>query len=186
MKRSEDNIEAALIARCRAGDRTAFGELIRPYRTRLMAYLVRYCNDRTLAEDLFQDVLMRVWKYLPGYDHRNRFASWLFGIAHNILIDAGRRKKVREMVTYADTLPEKASTDDPVAQVIAGEMQSLILQVLDTLSENQRRVFLLRQHGDLSFREIAEVMRQPLNTVLGHMHYAVKKMKKALKDHEEL
>ncbi len=186
MDRTDDNIEEKLIQRCRDGDGVAFEKLIRPYRTRLMSYLVRYCNDRAFAEDLFQEVLLRVWRSLPKYNHRNRFAAWLFGIAHNILIDAERRRKVREIVTYAEAVPEQREQNDPVAEVIAGEMQEVINRVLTTLPENQRRVFLLRQHGELSFREIAAVLQQPLNTVLGHMHYAVKKMKKALEDHEEL
>ncbi len=186
MDRIDDNIDEELIQRCRNGDGVAFEQLIRPYRTRLMSYLVRYCNDRSSAEDLFQDVLLRVWRYLPKYNHRKRFAAWLFGIAHNILIDAKRRRKVREIITYAEAVPEQAVQHDPAAEVIASEMHEVVQHVLDTLPENQRRVFLLRQHGELSFREIADVLQQPLNTVLGHMHYAVKKMKKALDDHEEL
>lgn len=183
MNKSNPQIDREIIFRSQNGDEKAFTELIGKFRISLFSYLVRFCGDRTQAEDLFQETLVKVWNYLPDYRHKNKFAAWLFGIAHNVAIDARRKKKVRELVTYAADLPESESSDQPDAQLLADEIAQIVDAVLQNLPENQRQVFLLRQHGGMSFKEIAVVMKQPLNTVLSHMHYAATKLKKTLREH---
>ncbi|KAA3659003.1 MAG: hypothetical protein DWQ10_09865, partial [Calditrichaeota bacterium] len=103
-------------------------------------------------------------------------------IARNIAIDALRKKKVQSMVHYTDTLPEHSNYHDAASEVEASETQKHLLAAIDSLPEKQREVFLLRQHSQMPFKKIAEYTNQPLNTVLGHMHYAINKLKKAIQE----
>ena len=175
-------LEYQLILRSKQGDASAFSALIKDYRKQLFTYLLKLCNNRTTAEDLFQDTLIRVWSGLPNYNEQNKFSSWLFSIAHNTAMDSYRRKKVRSRVIHTDELPESAGKTDPQQEVEQKETKELLLDAVNTLSDKQKQVFLLRQHGELSFKEIAELTDQPLNTVLSHMHYSVKKIRKILRE----
>ncbi len=175
-------LEYQLILRSKQGDASAFGALIKDYRKQLFSYLLKLCNNRTTAEDLFQDTLIRVWSGLPNYNEQNRFSSWLFSIAHNTAMDSYRRKKVRSRVIHTDELPESTDFANPQKDVERKEAREILLEAVDALSDKQKQVFLLRQHGELSFREIAELTEQPLNTVLSHMHYSVKKIRKILRE----
>jgi RNA polymerase sigma-70 factor (ECF subfamily) len=185
MAKNKDNFVAGLIARSQKGDGDAFGTLIGHYRRRLFTYLVRICGEKELAEDMFQETLYKAWRYLPKYHHKNKFASWLFSLAHNVAIDALRRRKARDMVFYTEEVPECPGATDPSSEVLANEMQKSIEHVLLQLPEKQRQVFLLRQHSDMTFKEISEMLGQPLNTVLSHMHYAVSRLKTILREQDE-
>lgn len=181
---SERKLEAQLIKKCREGDTTAFSKLITIYRKRLYTYLLRITRDRMMAEDSLQDTLIKAWKGLNNYNEQQKFSSWLFTVAHNVSIDAIRMRKVRRgTVSLSDDM-EIASDLNPHTSLVITERRITLQKEVENLPEDQRRVFLLRQHGDLSFKEISEIMNQPLNTVLSHMHYAVKKLKRCLNEEE--
>lgn len=178
----ESLLEDQLILRCKEGDSSAFGELIKGYKTQLFTYLVRLSGNSTMAEDLFQDTLIKAWKGLPAYKEQNKFSSWLFAIAHNIAIDAHRKNKTYENVNLKDDFTEVYVSENQHVQLEQNELKELIVDSLKLLPEKQRNVFLLRQHSGMSFKEIAETTGQNINTVLSHMNYAVKKIRKILRD----
>jgi len=182
---SEKKLEAQLVQKCIDGDTVAFSKLINNYRTRLFTYLLRLTRDRMTAEDLFQETLIRVWKGIKIYKEHQKFSSWLFTIAHNVAIDELRTKKLREMTFPIDEGIETTAGITPHTELVALETRLSLERVVDALPENQKRVFLLRQHSNMPFKEIASVLNQPLNTVLGHMHYAVKKLKESLREGNE-
>jgi RNA polymerase sigma-70 factor (ECF subfamily) len=182
---SERKLEALLIKKCREGDTTAFGKLINIYRTRLFTYLLRISRDRITAEDLFQDTIIKVWIGIKSYNEQQKFSSWLFTIAHNISIDAIRSKKVKERVTNLNEEVEIATNITPHSELVATETRLALEMGIEALPDNQKQVFLLRQHGCMPFKEIAAVMNQPLNTVLSHMHYAIKKLRQGLMEEYE-
>lgn len=175
-------LEAKLVNDSKNGDDSAFGELISIYRKNLFTYLLRMCKDRMTAEDLLQETLIRAWTGLKTYDEQQKFSSWLFTIAHNLSIDAIRMQKIRERTTYLREKTDIASYYTPHSEMVITESRIALQKEVENLPEDQRRVFLLRQHGGLSFKEIAKMMNQPLNTVLSHMHYAVKKLKRCLNE----
>lgn len=184
MNHPAESLEAEFIRRCQQGDGDAFAQLIQPYRQALYGYLLRTCGDREVAEDVFQETLIKVWRGLPRYAHSGRFQVWLFGIARRAAIDAARRRKVHAIVQYTETVPEQPALEDPADEFAAGELEHIVQQALQQMPEQQRQVFLLRQHSQMPFREIADLLGQPLNTVLSHMHYAVSRLRRLLKDHE--
>ncbi|KAA3618209.1 MAG: hypothetical protein DWQ05_09225 [Calditrichaeota bacterium] len=186
MKLTAENLEYKLISQCWSGDGEAFARLIAKYKQQLLTFLWRMCGDKTQADDLFQETLVKAWRNMPNYDHRNKFAAWLFGIARNVAIDALRRKKIQARIQYTNELPEHTDFRDAASEIEAREMENHLLLAINSLPEKQREVFLLRQHSEMTFKEIARETKQPLNTVLGHMHYAVNKLKKAIRENDTL
>ena len=132
---------------------------------------MKNCFDRSTADDLFQETILKAWKNLKNYNEQNKFSSWLFSIAHNVLVDWARRKK-RESVNHE------------LNEMIIDNNQNLSNTVeIKELSElvNQK-VVLLRQHSGMTFKEIADLTGDSINTVLSHMNYAIKKIRKSLKE----
>ena len=165
------------------GSSDAFTELLAPFRVSLFAYLLRACGHRTVAEDLLQETLLHCWRALPQYDDRGRFAAWLFTIARNTVRDAQRdhaRKQVIDSTARLRLLNSPADTLDPESDMELRQRTQRAQEALNGLPEHQREVFLLRAHGNLTFRDIATQLDQPLGTVLSHMHRAVKKIKKEI------
>ena len=170
-----------MILRCKKGDKNSFGPLIQLYRRQLFSYLWRFTHSDERSKDLFQEVLIKVWKGLKNYKENDRFASWLFSIAHNVAIDEVRKEKRMSDIFEYGQEREPGIYSNPYNILVAAESEKMILDVIDTLPEKQKEVFLLRQHGELTFKEIADLINEPLSTVLSHMHYATKKIKKALR-----
>ncbi len=170
-------LEQNLIHRCRQGDPDSFGHLIKLYRKQLYGYLFRLLGNTVHAEEAMQETLIKVWKGIKKYNEEQKFASWLFTIAHNCAMDFLRIKKHDSQVTEEDpdNLP---GYENPARQIEKEELKIMIAKTVETLPVQQKEVFLLRIEGDFSFKEIAQIMGSPLNTVLSHMNYAVKKIRK--------
>ncbi|MCU7492302.1 MAG: RNA polymerase sigma factor [Bacteroidota bacterium] len=177
----ENILEDLLIEKCRRGEEDAFRELVKIYRRQLYSYLWRLTGDKMQAEDAFQETLIKVWKAIGKYDHRDRFSSWLFSIAHNAAMDSIRKNRARINLFQADEVEMHSSGSNPYSECVGNELKEIMEKIIGGLPEKQRQVFLLREHGGMSFKEISEATGEPLNTVLGHMHYAVEKIKRALR-----
>ena len=175
-------LENVLIQRCRNGDSNAFASLLEIYKKQLFTYLLRRSGNVETAEDLFQETAIKMWKHIKQYKDKNKFGSWLFAIAHNVSIDEFRKSKVRSEINNSIYGIEITDQNQIINSFETNEEISRINNSLSKLSEMQREVFLLRQHGELTFREIAELLNQPLNTVLSHMNYAVKKLKRIMRN----
>lgn len=177
----EKILEDILIEKCRKGEQAAFRELVKLYRKQLYSYLCRLCGDRMQAEDAFQETLIKVWKAIGRYDHKDRFSSWLFAIAHNAAMDSIRKNNLRKCFVTSDEIQMHSSEGNPYSECVNNELKDILDGIIGSLPEKQKQVFLLREHSGMSFKEIAELTGEPLNTVLGHMHYAVEKIKRALR-----
>ena len=176
-----DYLESILIKRCKDGDANAFAQLMNLYKERLFLYLIRMCGNRDGAEDMMQETLIRIWKNIPKYQEREKFSSWIFSIAHNISIDNYRKRSLRKIISHSENMDNLTHNNDISSDYEKQEQLKLLNDALSLLSESQKEVFLLRQHGELTFKEIAELTDQPLNTVLSHMNYAVNKLKRILR-----
>jgi len=173
-------LENQLINRCKKGDGEAYRKLIYNYRDKLFGYLWRFSDSKEMAEELFQETLIKVWKGFKKYDEQKKFTSWLFTIAHNVAMDSLRSRKNKRVFTSIDEFEYQSISNRPDEEIIKKETIDMINDSVNNLSEKQKTVFLLRQHGELTFKEIANTMNEPLNTVISHMHYAVKKIKKQI------
>lgn len=172
-----------LIERARSGDERAFADLVRPYRARLFTLLLRELQHREDAEDAMQDLLFHAWNGLRGYSERGRFGAWLFTIAYRTVASerrAARRVKRLPPMHHPDEVTSHPPADQ---ELIANEMASRVQLAIAELPDRQRHVVLLRQTTEMTFAEIASATNQPLNTVLSHMRYALKKIRLATSEH---
>ena len=176
--------EQIMIQKCRNGEVAAFGPLIKNYRKQLYSYLLRLSGNREDAEDLFQETLIKTWKGIKRYSEQQKFSSWLFTIAHNTAMDKLRKRNKENMITEIEP-DELSHANDPHKELILKEVGEKIKRAVEQLPFKQKEVFLLRANGEMSFKEISQTTNEPLNTVLSHMHYSIKKIKKFLGNENE-
>ncbi|HEX2984313.1 MAG TPA: sigma-70 family RNA polymerase sigma factor [Ignavibacteriales bacterium] len=174
-------LEEILIEKAKNGDDKAFAVLMKQYRLRLGSYIFKSIGDRIAAEDVLQETLIKVWKGLGGYKSGTKFSSWLFSIAHNAAVDHIRKNIKAGMPEEFDDEKYFKQVDDPFKQLTAEETKKIVNEAVNKLPEKQRQVFLLRAEADMSFKEIAELTGEPLNTVLSHMRYAVIKLRNSVR-----
>jgi RNA polymerase sigma-70 factor, ECF subfamily len=181
MKAKENTSDAELIQAYQAGRPRAFDRLLERYQAPLFGFILRWVQDKPVAEDLFQETFLRVIRALPDYDEQGKFSSWLFGIAHHLCMDHHRKTHQEQRVFNATTgYADEGFMNDyadetlsPCDMVERQELSGIIALALEEMPANVKEVFLLRQHGELAFREIATLLQRPLNTVLGQMRQAV-------------
>ncbi len=194
----DDVSDEMLMIQYQRGDRTAFAQLVRRHQTRVFNFALRQLRTPGLAEDITQEVFLRVVQNAADFKHEARFSTWLYTIARNLCFDQFRKLKHRRH----PSLDQPSSTEDgarplveqipdsrPDANVerraISAEVQSSILQALYALPDDQREVFLLREVAQLPFKDIAEITGAGENTVKSRMRYALDRLKQALSEFEE-
>jgi len=178
--------DADLIKAYVNGDSKAFQALESRYRKQLFAWLVSTLSNRSDAEDLYQDIWLKIIKNADRFKNVS-FKAWMWKIARNRVIDF-RRKKQPDLTLDAsfneDDQPmvERLESKEigPANRVESDDVTQKVMLIVADLPENQREVFLMRVESQLSFNEIAAALDIPLNTALGRMHDAMKKVKKQL------
>ena len=183
---SVNNVEPSddeLFERYRKGDAAAFEQLLARHQSALFGFLVRMAGSRALAEDLFQETWLRVVRESRRYRSEQKFSRWLFTIANRLAIDELRRRKRWNTVSVDDE--DAAVTLQARGLSAADETEqrrtlSRIEAAVATLQPSLRQVFLLREHGGVSFKEIAAMTGAPLGTVLWRMSAALKHLRKEL------
>jgi RNA polymerase sigma-70 factor, ECF subfamily len=182
-----------LIQRCREEDRAALEELLARYQDRLMAFIYSVVRDYHLAEDIFQETFLRVYREARGFRSGASFKTWLYTIAVNRCRDALRKSKRRPEVSLDFELAS-GETDRPrrLVDLIAGrepgprdqaggrEMEAILEGELSGLSEEHRQVIVLSRLNGLKYREIAEVLGIPSGTVRSRLHYALEHLRRGL------
>lgn len=168
--------------RLKAGEPAAFEEFHRRYSGRLLRFVERLCGPRD-AEDIAQDVYVRVLRSLPAYREEQRFEAWLFTIANRLCVDAHRRR--RRTVDAVDALPAPPRFEPDRAADRRERFEALLAEVRK-LPFEQRQVFLLREEAGLSFQEIAKTLQAPLGTVLARMKYAMDRLRARLAPSKEV
>ena len=163
------------------GDVAAFEELYAHYRAPMFRFFARQCGNRAKAEELYQELWMRVIQHRASYRHDARFSTWLYRIAHNLLVDQHRRREPDGGDDELDHVEAEIDAD-PAQQYIAHEGLSRFMRLLDNLPDEQRQVFLLKEEAGLSLEEIAQVTGAGFESVKSRLRYAVMKLRRALTD----
>jgi RNA polymerase sigma factor (sigma-70 family) len=173
-----------LMLRYGGGHAGAFEVLYRRHRGPLYRFLLRQCGDAAAAEELFQDVWMRVIDSRQRYEPKAKFSTWLYAVAHNRLIDYYRSKGRAVLVGGEDG---EAALGELPDGAVAVEVRldnkraaEKVLAVLSVLPEVQREVFLLQHEGGLSLEEIAEATGVGRETVKSRLRYALAKLRASL------
>jgi RNA polymerase sigma-70 factor (ECF subfamily) len=154
-----------LMLRVRRGDSESFGELLRRYRRPLVSYFARMVRDPALAEDLAQEVFLRVYKSRERYRPDARFTTWLYRIATNLALNALRARKGEvssDSAAQPDSEPPVERFADPQPSVeqrlIRIDRERLIRQAVEALPENQRAAVILHKYQEVDYRQIADVL----------------------------
>jgi len=174
--------DTALMLRYRAGDTLAFERLYARHKGPLFRFLLRQCNDRDLAGDLFQEAWARIIKARLSYEPDALFTTYMYQIARNLLIDEWRRRGRRPADQAGDNDdPDAQSTQCSAADAAIGlEAAEAVRRSLAALPDEQREAFLLREEGGLSLAEIASVTGVAEETAKSRLRYAVSKLRRSL------
>ncbi len=180
---------ADLIRRAKARDPTAYDALIECYSTRLYGYLFRLTGSGHDAEDLLQELFVRVVKMIGRYEHDGRFDAWLFRIATNLVRDRVRRTRAAPCPAGGEgggdgltRVCSDAEDADPSRRLRLAEDTDRLRWALNQLSGPEREVILLRHFSDLPFREIAEIMDTPLGTALARAHRGLQRLRQLMSE----
>ena len=188
---------ASLIGRAKQRDPQAFDLLVDEYGPRLYGYLYRLTGSRHDAEDLLQDLFLRLVRMIKDYDHGGRFEAWIFRIAANLARDRIRRARRASTTVSLDA----NGSDNPGNQGVSSEEQladtcwpapdaplqvreevDRLQQALWRLPAADRQVILLRHFSGMSFAEIAQAMGTPLGTALARSHRGFGKLREMMED----
>lgn len=161
--------DVRLMLEVQAGNAAAFEEIVLRYQGRLMTVLTHWVGSRDLAEDLAQDVFLRVFRARKTYQPGAKFATWLYTIANNVAANALRRRWSRREVSVMqggsttgvaalEALAEASSGAIPTRQLDKAEMREIVQMALAALNERQRMALLLNKFEDMSYSDIAEAM----------------------------
>jgi len=183
----EELSDSELIAAFKAGDTEALGLLMERHKCAVYGYLLRLTGRPDAADDLFQEVFLKLVKNPSAYGEKDKFKAWLFTVARNAAMDHFRREGSRAEVPLEGD-GERPGPADYTASRDAGPEQAALNKALGEkleaaltrLSEDQREVFYLRHFSGLSFKEIAEMLSVPIGTVLARMSRAAALLRKEL------
>lgn len=185
--------DETLLRRYQDGSVDAFEALLQRYERPLFNFILRSVRNRARAEELLQEVFVRVIQRSHAFENKARFSTWLYTIARNLCIDHQRRMAHRQHRSLdAPTRPGEPAREPaagPQASTertaMRGELQKRIAAAVEALPEAQREVFLLRQLEALPYREIGQIVGVAENTVKSRMRYALERLQAALADYRD-
>lgn len=184
--------DEALMLAYRDGDVRAFEFLYQRHRNRLYRWLAHQCSSAATAEELYQDVWLKVINARDGYEVSAKFTTWLFRIAHNRLVDHWRASG--RAPSMAGGPEEDDDADDPADLLVGSPLQephndferkrlgAALIREIEALPAAQRATFLLAQETDMTLEEIASVTGVNRETAKSRMRYALAKLRDGLED----
>jgi RNA polymerase sigma-70 factor (ECF subfamily) len=155
--------DPGVLRKAQRGDERAFSIIVRAYETPVFNYVLRLVGDRALAEDLTQEVFLRVYQGLPKFSLRCKFTTWLFQVTKNRVLDELRasERRPRHLVALDDIAPLEVM-DAPIER---GETVDALWRAIEALSTDLKMALLLRDVAGLSYTEIADALEVTLATV---------------------
>ena len=178
-----------LVKKFISGDARCIDLLIERHHQQIYSFIFLMVRQRDLAEDIFQDVFLKVIHSLKAgkYAENGRFLSWVMRIAHNLVIDYFRKKKNQKVISndqYSfDIFNHPRFSDYTIEdKLVYEQMLSEVASLVEMLPHSQKEVVKLRHYFGLSFKEIAEETNVSINTALGRMRYALINMRKMMEE----
>ena len=194
--RQPDLPDEELLDRFRRGEARAFEELMRRHRTPIYNFILRSVRNPATAEEILQDAWLRILQGIADFQRASKFTTWAYTVARNLCIDHARKASLRrhpsldqapsngdDGPSLGEVLPDTRAAVDRTA--IGKELQVRLLQSIEALPPDQREVFLMREYSNLPFKEIAEIVGAPENTVKSRMRYALERLQESLAEYED-
>ena len=185
--------DEALMLQLQTGDLGSFDTLVKRWEKPLLNYCYRMVNDITLAEDLRQEVLLRIYRSAQTYRPTAQFSTWMYRIATNFCLDTLAKQKRRKETPIAAYLKSESEgfdgqlidpSDAPDAAVVKKETKSRVRSALARLPEDLRVVVALRHYNGMKFHEIAAVVDRPISTVKSRMAAGMERLSRMLSKQE--
>lgn len=156
-----------IAVRVQKGEIEAFGELVNRYEERMSRYARKFLFAGEDAKDLVQDVFIKAYVNIQSFDAGRKFSSWLYRIAHNEFINAGKKKSRLPVFAFdLDALfPHLAAKETADSEAMRKELKGMLDQCLDKLDLKYREPLVLYYIEDLDYREIADILQIPVSTV---------------------
>ena len=174
--------DSAIVAAFLAGEERAFSELVDRYQTRLLNFIYRTIGDRDRAEDLVQEVFIRVYRHLHRFDRSKKFSTWVYTIASNLAKNELRNRSRNPLVLFQAMRGGSEDEDRPIEFEDATSrpddlyrkrhLRELIEETVSKLPEHHRQVFVLRELEGKSYDEIADITACNLGTVKSRLNRA--------------
>ena len=159
----------ALIDKCLKGDQAAWEQIVRQYRRKVFNTAYKFVGKHDQAEDLTQEIFLKIFRSLHTFDSRANFQTWLISVSRNLCIDHYRRvRKERETIdreVNADELTPASTEPGPMAPLEQQDRVALLREALAALPETLRTAVLMRDIREMSYQEIADTLRLPEGTV---------------------
>lgn len=181
MRKLQELADEELVSLYTKGNNNAFDTLLKRYEGKVFSYLLYSVKNQELAEDLFQDVFIKIVVRLKNgqYAENGKFSSWMMRIVHNHLIDYYRTTPSARIIsndTTESNLLNKADiaiNENREKEMIDQQTLNEVRELIALLPESQRQVLTMRIYDELSFKEIAAKTNCSINTALGRMRYAI-------------
>jgi RNA polymerase sigma-70 factor, ECF subfamily len=171
--------EAGLIARCRQGDQQAFRELVDRYKDLVFAVVSRSTSDRSRAEDLAQEVFLKIHRGLPYFRGEAKLTTWIFRIVLNLLSQESQRQRTaREVPLDPDVPSHQPRVTDRAARDL--ELRDRLEKAMARLPPNYRLLIAGHYLHDVKYEDLAEALDMPLGTVKTHLHRAKQQLRTLL------
>jgi RNA polymerase sigma-70 factor (ECF subfamily) len=181
--------DVKLIEEYLKGDEKSLEILIARYLKPIYSFVYKYIGDNAKAEDITQEVFIKVWKNIKKFDRKKSFKTWIFTIAKNTAIDWQRKKKSIPLSKFEDEKGRNSITEKledlsllPDELFERKNIAEILKLTMKRLAPDQRTILLLRYDEHLKFREIAEILNEPLQTVKSRHRRAVINLKELLND----
>jgi len=171
------------------GNKASLDALVDRYLPIIYRFCYRQTGSKEESNDIAQEVFVKAWKHLQRYNPNQSFKTWIMTIARNSAIDYLRKRRpiafsnldsTYTEETFADTLASEEPLPDELYE--RGEAPGVVNELMQSLSETQRTVIILRSAEELTFEEIAKIVKRPLNTVKSDYRRGLLTMRKALQD----
>jgi len=181
MKQLRELADEQLVSLYQEGNNNAFDTLLKRYQQKVFSYLLYSVKNQELAEDLFQDVFIKIVVRIKNgqYAENGKFSSWMMRIVHNHLIDYYRTTPSEHIISNDESEidlfnnADIAVNENREQEIIDQQTLCEVRELIALLPDPQREVLLMRVYDELSFKEIAEKTNCSINTALGRMRYAI-------------
>jgi RNA polymerase sigma-70 factor (ECF subfamily) len=177
----QDNIESALLNAVAQADQAAFERIYHLYEKRLYQYVMTLVNDPSIADDIFGETMMAIWRGAGTFIRTSRVSTWIFGIARHKALDALRRTARRQREVNLDGALEVPSVEDtPLEDIHRKQLELVTQRALSALSREHQEVLRLVFFEDMPYEDIAQLLTIPTNTVKTRVFYAKQHLKAQL------
>jgi RNA polymerase sigma-70 factor, ECF subfamily len=163
-------------------------ELIKRYDKKLFVYIFRFVRNKEEAEDILQDVFLKVFKYCDNFDTKKKFSSWIYRIAHNEAVNYIKRKNIKKFISLDDFVSErdrieaKSEARSPLEVWLRKELRGETEVHLQKIPSKYREVLEMRYFQEKSYEEIGKILKKPVNTVGTLINRAKKKLLEVVKE----